>query len=270
MSTDRPQPLADYLRELEKATAAAAEHERLDHRRRLHLRVWEWASRLDRKKGRRQRAIDGTVPSAETDRLVREEFARRVAALGRLLAATTGGKEALTWWQGMAENPIQEGLVVFALAGRPDLVTELLDAARPGCPTVLGDLLNWMRRCEGAILTHWWPVVAESEPAAEPAPPVAMAGGAKKAKGKDVNGRLTKLCTTHPQCIDWSAEKLAGELTCSKSCVIAAKYWQTILVTRAQRKAETLQRRKDLEGVRDDGRRRPRKMPTDRAEDYDR
>jgi hypothetical protein len=104
---------------------------------------------------------------------------------------------------------------------------------------------------------------AGPDPAATPPPPAAGRAG-KQAKGKDVNGQLMKLCTDRPECIGWSAAKLAFHLECAKSCVTGAKYWKTILWARAGRQAEAVHQRKEREGIRP-GRRRPGKMPSDRA-----
>jgi hypothetical protein len=96
---------------------------------------------------------------------VRAEFARRAAALGRLVARTEG---AAAWWSRRAtKDPARRSFVAVALTGRPELVTELLDAMRPEYPAAMGDLLLWLRRCADELRCGWWPLPTPAEPPRE-------------------------------------------------------------------------------------------------------
>jgi hypothetical protein len=147
--------LSDYFRQQGESATADAGRGQLDRRRRQHLKVWQWAGDLTLKRGRSLRAASNQPATPERDRLVREEFAFRVTALGRYLARAEG-EAALTWWRGKAEDPVQRALVTFAMSGRADLVVELLDAVRLKRPTVLRDLLFWLRHCADALEAEWW------------------------------------------------------------------------------------------------------------------
>jgi hypothetical protein len=114
--------------------------------------------------------------------------------------------------------------------------------------------LLWLRNREAGAAADRTP---------DAGPPPARGGRKKKTKGKDVNGRLQKLCTERPECLGWSARQLALHLGCAKSSVTGAPYWETILAVQAERQVRAVSERKDREGIKP-GRRRPRKMPADR------
>jgi hypothetical protein len=115
---------------------------------------------------------------------VREEFARRVAALGRLVTRTDG---AAAWWSRKAGNSVERSLVAVARRGRPELVVAFLDAVRPEYPEVMRDLLAWLQRCAAALAAEWWPLTVEPEPAAEAprtAPPTEDVGDEQSCAGE--------------------------------------------------------------------------------------
>jgi hypothetical protein len=164
--------IADYLDAQAEAdaaaSAAAAGQRRRDHRHWQLMRCWEWVNRPGWKKGRRQRVADEQAAALgrntpETDRVVREAFAARLAVLGRLLAGSDG---AAARWRAMARTPVERGLVDVALKGHRAMVTRFVEEAKAKRAEVLGDFLNWLGRCE----VDWRRPPADGP---KPPPPVA-------------------------------------------------------------------------------------------------
>ncbi len=136
---------------------------------------------------------------------------------------------------------------------RLKVAAHIRDSLRGDIRTLARDFTNCSIPCAALLdLTERWSPLAISPPQSiDDAKIFLMDLGArlaattyapetKKTKGKNIDIRIRELIQRNPDAKDWTAERIARELNCSKGTVGASPAWNTIMKARIMAAAERI------------------------------